>query len=114
MIDGRTGDRSGRAGASVASGDRQELLGIAGVSAPFFARHSLFDFWPHRAGKHEIQSWSAVSGDGETRTRTGDTTIFSRVLYQLSYLAGVGPGYRAGGRYRGPGARPPRPSDPRP
>src|SRR4051812_21610346 len=25
-----------------------------------------------------------VSGDGETRTRTGDTTIFSRVLYQLS------------------------------
>ena len=28
-----------------------------------------------------------VSRDGETRTRTGDTTIFSRVLYQLSYLA---------------------------
>ena len=28
-------------------------------------------------------------GDGETRTRTGDTTIFSRVLYQLSYLAAV-------------------------
>ena len=27
------------------------------------------------------------SPDGETRTRTGDTTIFSRVLYQLSYLA---------------------------
>jgi hypothetical protein len=25
--------------------------------------------------------------NGETRTRTGDTTIFSRVLYQLSYLA---------------------------
>src|SRR6476619_1454885 len=27
------------------------------------------------------------SRSGETRTRTGDTTIFSRVLYQLSYLA---------------------------
>jgi hypothetical protein len=27
--------------------------------------------------------------NGETRTRTGDTTIFSRVLYQLSYLAVV-------------------------
>ncbi len=27
--------------------------------------------------------------DGETRTRTGDTTIFSRVLYQLSYLAAI-------------------------
>src|SRR5918999_3082102 len=26
-------------------------------------------------------------GDGEARNRTGDTTIFSRVLYQLSYLA---------------------------
>ena len=25
--------------------------------------------------------------DGEGRNRTGDTTIFSRVLYQLSYLA---------------------------
>ena len=24
---------------------------------------------------------------GEARNRTGDTTIFSRVLYQLSYLA---------------------------
>jgi hypothetical protein len=28
--------------------------------------------------------------NGETRTRTGDTTIFSRVLYQLSYLALAG------------------------
>jgi hypothetical protein len=27
------------------------------------------------------------SDDGQTQTRTGDTTIFSRVLYQLSYLA---------------------------
>ena len=26
-------------------------------------------------------------GSGEGRNRTGDTTIFSRVLYQLSYLA---------------------------
>ena len=28
--------------------------------------------------------------DGEGRNRTADTTIFSRVLYQLSYLASVG------------------------
>jgi hypothetical protein len=27
------------------------------------------------------------SADGERRTRTADTAIFSRVLYQLSYLA---------------------------
>jgi hypothetical protein len=26
--------------------------------------------------------------DGETQTRTGDTAVFSHVLYQLSYLAG--------------------------
>jgi hypothetical protein len=30
---------------------------------------------------------TGISGDGETQIRTGDTTIFSRVLYQLSYLA---------------------------
>lgn len=31
---------------------------------------------------------------GEGRDRTGDTTIFSRVLYQLSYLAKDPTGYR--------------------
>src|SRR5204863_9194559 len=35
-------------------------------------------------------SRSAPSLDGEGQNRTADTTIFSRVLYQLSYLAGVG------------------------
>jgi hypothetical protein len=30
---------------------------------------------------------SAYLCDGEGQNRTGDTTIFSRVLYQLSYLA---------------------------
>ncbi len=58
------------------------------------------------------------SDDGETRTRTGDTTIFSRVLYQLSYLAGrlmladaelrhqrgVGPAQPLGDRDLGPPA----------
>ncbi len=28
-----------------------------------------------------------MGNGGETRDRTGDTAIFSRVLYQLSYLA---------------------------
>jgi hypothetical protein len=36
--------------------------------------------------------------NGEGRDRTGDTTIFSRVLYQLSYLA------RAGGKASARGA----------
>src|SRR3954464_12229323 len=35
----------------------------------------------------KIGRFAGTSGSGETRTRTGDTTIFSRVLYQLSYLA---------------------------
>jgi hypothetical protein len=35
----------------------------------------------------ETLEFAANSGGGETRNRTGDTTIFSRVLYQLSYLA---------------------------
>ena len=30
-----------------------------------------------------------LRGNGEGQNRTGDTTIFSRVLYQLSYLAGA-------------------------
>ena len=37
-----------------------------------------------------MASPSAVSDDGEGGNRTRDTTIFSRVLYQLSYLAAVG------------------------
>jgi hypothetical protein len=32
------------------------------------------------AGNNEIQCSSGLSGDGETRTRTGDTTIFSRAV----------------------------------
>jgi hypothetical protein len=37
-------------------------------------------------------SFAAPSENGEGRNRTGDTTIFSRVLYQLSYLAARGDG----------------------
>src|SRR4029077_20399569 len=33
---------------------------------------------------------NALGGGGEGRTRTGDTPVFSRVLYQLSYLAAGG------------------------
>jgi hypothetical protein len=33
------------------------------------------------------QRTSGMNRSGEGRNRTGDTTVFSRVLYQLSYLA---------------------------
>ena len=41
------------------------------------------------AGKEKARKCGPFES-GETRTRTGDTTIFSRVLYQLSYLAETG------------------------
>jgi hypothetical protein len=41
--------------------------------------------WPVPAGTAITDQPS--SGNGEGRDRTGDTTVFSRVLYQLSYLA---------------------------
>ena len=42
---------------------------------------------PQAAAEAKYQRVCSYFRDGETRTRTGDTTIFSRVLYQLSYLA---------------------------
>jgi hypothetical protein len=46
-------------------------------------------------------SGMALGWDGEGRNRTGDTTIFSRVLYQLSYLAEHGDGSGASSLIRG-------------
>jgi hypothetical protein len=42
-----------------------------------------------RTMKKGVRGGNMVSPatDGEGRNRTGDTTVFSRVLYQLSYLA---------------------------
>ena len=37
------------------------------------------------------------AANGETQIRTGDTTIFSRVLYQLSYLAAADDASERGG-----------------
>ena len=39
-------------------------------------------------GAKRRPDFAAESGEG--RNRTGDTTVFSRVLYQLSYLARAG------------------------
>jgi hypothetical protein len=40
------------------------------------------------AARKRRPDFAAESGEG--RNRTGDTTVFSRVLYQLSYLARAG------------------------
>src|SRR4051812_39319305 len=52
------------------------------------------------AAATRIERFAATSGSGETRTRTGDTTIFSRVLYQLSYLAAARQGTARRGAQR--------------
>src|SRR5215217_8235235 len=46
-----------------------------------------FESAMHREPENPVAMRDSGLQDGETRTRTGDTTIFSRVLYQLSYLA---------------------------
>ncbi len=54
-----------------------------------------------------LQGQPGSSSNGEARNRTGDTTIFSRVLYQLSYLAAPADGSETGLLARGPSeARP--------
>ena len=42
---------------------------------------------PHASGPMTQPGDAPQPENGEGRNRTGDTTIFSRVLYQLSYLA---------------------------
>jgi hypothetical protein len=63
---------------------------------PFQAQVRVFFARNHPLGlaaiAARIERFAGTSGSGETRTRTGDTTIFSRVLYQLSYLAARGKG----------------------
>ena len=84
-------------------GTRNRTRGVPGVlsSSPDSRRAAEFDSVEHTMRRHELTRPAShtpairtsgihagfCSGDGETRTRTGDTTIFSRVLYQLSYLA---------------------------
>jgi hypothetical protein len=62
--------------------DAQDVLGVAAMGAAEVAAQLLGSGLKTRKPPR-----SRRFSDGETRTRTGDTTIFSRVLYQLSYLA---------------------------
>ena len=94
MCDSNSGDHdgeSGRPGADTRpTGHVQRLPGITVVSArqaQIGRSQAQIENRIQHAGKPANQLPSGIAGDGETRTRTGDTTIFSRVLYQLSYLA---------------------------
>ena len=51
------------------------------IRRPLFGRfRPLFEDPGQHAGITKIQQPPGISGDGETRTRTGDTTIFSRYV----------------------------------
>jgi hypothetical protein len=82
MCDSNLGDHdgeSGRPGAEMRlTGYVQRLPGITVVSAgqaQIGRSQAQIETRIQHAGKPEIQQPSGVAGDGETRTRTGDTTI---------------------------------------
>ena len=48
------------------------------------------DWYPGRPpGSPEPARWDVEGSGAESQNRTGDTAIFSRVLYRLSYLGPV-------------------------
>ena len=55
-------------------------MGRAGLTVVFF-----LVAWPGIEPHAKLPSAQRTNGEG--RNRTGDTTVFSRVLYRLSYLA---------------------------
>jgi hypothetical protein len=78
------GDRDGPGPTRGPPGHVQQLPGITAVSVRQAqikpSQAQLADFLQH-ARNHEIQHASGIAADGETRTRTGDTTIFSRAVW---------------------------------
>jgi hypothetical protein len=86
-----TGEQLDTRGGAVSSRDREETTGIA---VAWSLRCRVPDRVPKCVAASAVLGTEesrnhAGSSDGEGRNRTGDTTIFSRVLYQLSYLAAV-------------------------
>ena len=68
------------------TGHVQRLPGITVVSAgqaQIGRSQAQIENRIQHAGKLEIQQPSGIAGNGETRTRTGDTTIFSRATKPL-------------------------------
>ena len=70
---------------------RRKLIRIAGgitdrpATSPSLARGGVIP--PRLSDTSRLGDLCGPPRDGQTQIRTGDTTIFSRVLYQLSYLA---------------------------
>jgi phosphatidylglycerol---prolipoprotein diacylglyceryl transferase len=63
---------------------------VGGLAAARFARERALDLDPLYTIGALLALGGIVGGRlfyGEAQNRTGDTTIFSRVLYRLSYLA---------------------------
>jgi hypothetical protein len=71
----------------------ERLRAIQPAHPPFGASHPLFENGAHRAGISKIQQGPDIPAHGETRTRTGDTTIFRRAVWAV--LEGEIPGEQA-------------------
>ena len=77
------GSRDGPAADMRLTGHVQRLPGITVVSAgqaQIGRSQAQIKNRIQHAGKPEIRQPSAIAGDGETRTRTGDTTILRQSL----------------------------------
>jgi hypothetical protein len=68
------------------TGRTDDERGVSFDAAPLAGEHCTQDT-PARRIRESIELSGGVDADGaEGRNRTADTTIFSRMLYQLSYL----------------------------
>lgn len=86
-----------------ASRERFAAEGAPGGTAGWRCKEVRYrDLVPGSPRRRRGRDHTGASRNGETRTRTGDTTIFSRVLYQLSYLAAA----TKGSAERAPGVSP--------
>jgi hypothetical protein len=80
------GSRDGPGPIRGPTGHVQGLPGITIVSASqaqIGRSHAQIENRIQHAGKFEVQQPSGIAADGETRTRTGDTTIFRQMSATL-------------------------------
>ena len=87
-----------RAGRRMATGCSRQIVAVLLVQALTITKLDSAgrECMPIAAPANRSRPWRAPAGgsaaaleNGGTQIRTGDTTIFSRVLYQLSYPAGA-------------------------
>ena len=64
----------------------ERAMGFEPTTFSLARRRSTTELRPHDKFNHFVKYQSIAFLSAESQNRTGDTAIFSRVLYQLSYL----------------------------